>query len=301
MKSISILGCGWLGLEVAKYFIKKEIQVNGSTTSKEKTAILKNEKIKPYILQLTEKNIEAYKNNSHDFFKDFFHTDIALINIPPPRENKDFYKVQMEFIKNYLLKNEKATKKIIFISSTSIYKDYPADLNKEVIEKDVETKEEAARKDIFDAENIFVEASKNKKLETVVLRAGGLMGGKRVAGKYFAGKKGLNTGSIPVNFIHRKDLVEIISIISDKLVENILFNSKKRNKFEVFNVVCPTHPTRQKVYKKNAKDYNFEAPTFQENTETPNYKVVDTNKLKDILNYEFHYPNPLYFPIESDI
>ena len=85
------------------------------------------------------------------------------------------------------------------------------------------------------------------------------------------------------------------------MVGNTLFNNKQSNKFEVFNVVCPTHPTRQKVYQKNAKDYNFEVPTFQEDTETPDYKVVGTDKLKRVLNYEFYYPNPLYFPIENDI
>lgn len=299
MTSISIFGCGWLGLEAAKYFVQEGIKVNGSTTSQEKIEHLKTEQIKPYLLKLEEDTIEKYKNNSNDFFQDFFHTDIALINIPPPKENKNFYKVQMEFIKNHLIQNSEATKRIIFISSTSVYKDYDATLNKTVVESDVESIDEAARKDIFEAENIFVETTKNTKFEVVILRAGGLMGGKRVAGKYFAGKKGLNTGNIPVNFIHRKDLIAILSIIAQKLVGTRLFNAYKRNKFEVFNVVCPFHPIRKKVYQKNAKDYNFEPPSFETSTQTPDYKIIGTEKLKNQLSYKFMYPNPLYFPIES--
>ncbi len=299
MNSISILGCGWLGLEAAKFFIEKGIQVNGSTTSKEKLEILEAENIKPYHLELNEENITTFQSNSKNYFKDFFETDIALINIPPPREDKQFYKTQMEFIATHLLENENATKKVIFISSTSVYKDYDSKLNKEVIESDVQELEEANRKDIFEAENVFIQASKIVDFQVVVLRAGGLMGAERVAGKYFAGKKDLNTGHIPVNFIHRKDLINIISVIFEKINKKTLFNDKKGNKHEVFNVVCPIHPIRQKVYQKNAIDYNFESPTFQNNEQMLDYKLINSNKLQKKLGYEFIYPNPLYFPIES--
>jgi nucleoside-diphosphate-sugar epimerase len=297
MNSISIIGCGWLGLETAKFFIEKGIYVKGSTTSKEKKEILEKNGIKPYLIELNEENSKNF--NSEDYFKDFFETDICLINIPPPKEDKQFYKTQMEFITTHLLTNNKATKKIIFISSTSVYKDYDVKLNKEVIENEVQSLEEANRKDIFEAENVFVEASKKEDLEVVILRAGGLMGAKRVAGKYFAGKKDLNTGHIPVNFIHRKDLINIISLIAEKICKKSLFNDEKHNKNEVFNVVCPIHPIRQEIYQKNAEDYNFEAPTFKNDEEMPNYKIINSNKLQEKLGYEFIYPNPLYFPLES--
>ncbi|AFM03862.1 UDP-glucose/GDP-mannose dehydrogenase family, NAD binding domain protein [Bernardetia litoralis DSM 6794] len=305
MKSISILGCGWLGLETAKFFVEKGIQVNGSTTSKEKIENLEKKGIKPFHLELNKKNINKFKNNSNEFFKDFFETDICLINIPPPKENKEFYKTQMEFIATHLLKNKKATKKIIFISSTSIYKNtlqLSVSLRTtqlESFEDDVQTLEKANRKDIFEAENVFIQASKTNDLDVVILRAGGLMGGKRIAGKYFTGKKDLNTGQIPVNFIHRQDLINIIYLISEKTDKKSLLIDKKCNKYEVFNVVCPIHPIRQKVYQKNAKEYNFEAPTFKNNNQTSDYKIINSNKLEKILGYEFIYPNPLYFPVES--
>jgi len=301
MNSISILGCGWLGLETAKFCIEKKQKVNGSTTSTEKIEILEKEGIKPCHLELNEEKIKSA--NSNDFFQDFFETDICLINIPPPRENKEFYKTQMEFIKNHLLENKKATKKVIFISSTSIYKDSTFPLSastiKESFENDVQNVEDANRKDIFEAENVFIEASKKTDLEVVILRAGGLMGGKRVAGKYFAGKKDLNTGHIPVNFIHRKDLINIISLVAEKISENTLFNHKNTNNFEVFNAVCPIHPIRKKVYEKNAIEHNFEAPTFLNDEQMIDYKIINSEKIQEKLGYEFIYPNPLYFPVES--
>jgi len=305
MNSITILGCGWLGLEVAKFFIEKGIIVNGSTTSKDKIEILEKEGIKPYLIDLRKENIQ--NSDDKNYFKDFFETDILLINIPPPKEKKEFYKTQMEYIKNHLLQNNKATKKVIFVSSTSIYKDFQIQLNTEflpttkfeVIENDVQNSEQANRKDIFEAENVFVQTSKTTPLETVILRAGGLMGGQRIAGKYLAGKKDLNIGLIPTNFIHRKDLTTIVWQIAKKMKENTLFNSEIQNKSEVFNVVTPEHPTRQKVYQQNAKDYNFESPTFKNDNQLLDCKIVSSTKLQNQLGYEFIYPNPLYFPIES--
>ena len=81
--------------------------------------------------------------------------------------------------------------------------------------------------------------------------------------------------------------------------KKILFSKENGNKYEVFNVVCPIHPIRQKVYQKNAMEYNFESPTFQNNEQTPDYKLINTEKIQKKLGYEFIYPNPLYFPVES--
>ena len=51
-KQISILGCGWLGLPLAKHFISKNYEVKGSTTTQEKTQMLADNKISPYLIKL---------------------------------------------------------------------------------------------------------------------------------------------------------------------------------------------------------------------------------------------------------
>ena len=57
MTQISILGCGWLGLPLAKSLIEKGFWVNGSTTSLEKIAVLKNEGITAFQIEVTENEI----------------------------------------------------------------------------------------------------------------------------------------------------------------------------------------------------------------------------------------------------
>ena len=47
---IGIIGCGWLGLPLAKEFISNNYKVKGSTTTKEKLEILKTEGIEAYLI-----------------------------------------------------------------------------------------------------------------------------------------------------------------------------------------------------------------------------------------------------------
>jgi NAD dependent epimerase/dehydratase family enzyme len=43
-----------------------------------------------------------------------------------------------------------------------------------------------------------------------ILRCGGLMGAERIPAKYFAGKT-INTGAIPVNYVHQEDAVGVVT------------------------------------------------------------------------------------------
>ena len=67
-KKISILGCGWLGLPLAKSLLSKSYEVKGSTTSESKIDLLKNAGISPFQIQLEENQIigtiEEFLNES---------------------------------------------------------------------------------------------------------------------------------------------------------------------------------------------------------------------------------------------
>ena len=74
---IGIIGCGWLGLPLAKTLILNNYKVKGSTTTKNKLEILKKEGIEPYLIEITENSISASINS---FLNEL---DILIINIPP--------------------------------------------------------------------------------------------------------------------------------------------------------------------------------------------------------------------------
>ena len=109
------------------------------------------------------------------------------------------------------------------------------------------------------------------------------MGGERIPAKYFAGKT-INTGKIPVNYVHQEDVIQIISMILAKGFWN-----------ETFNVVSPVHPKREEIYLKNCQELGFLRPIFEEPTEEIPFMIVSPQKLILQTGYSFIYANPLDF------
>ena len=147
MKTYSILGCGWLGFPLAESFIKDGIQVKGSTRSKEKFSVFKEAGILPYQI-----NIDERPN-----FSDFLDADVLLIMITS-KLFEEYENLVAQIEQSYV-------KKVIFISSTSVY---PRG-NKEYTEED-ETVDNLLTK----VEPLF---TKNKNVTTTVIRFAGLYGG----------------------------------------------------------------------------------------------------------------------------
>ena len=81
MKQISILGCGWLGLPLAKSLIEKGFSVNGSTTSVEKIAVLENAGIHSFLVSLSAVEVSNETKISIENFLQ--NSDVLIIDIPP--------------------------------------------------------------------------------------------------------------------------------------------------------------------------------------------------------------------------
>ena len=261
---ISILGCGWLGLPLGKYLVRNGHSVKGSTTSESKLALLSEVGIIPFLLEFSPK-IESKNLNN------FLTSEILVITIPPRagKYGDDFHVQQMESLLECLPSS--TIKSIIYTSSTSVY----PNLNRELTEDD----EVIENHVLVKVENLL----KNLPQNVAILRCGGLMGAERIPAKYFAGKT-INTGKIPVNYVHRDDVIQIISII----VEQGFYN-------ETFNVVSSEHPIREEVYLKNCEDLGFEEPIFEKSLEEIPFKIISPQKLIQRTGYKFIYANPLDF------
>jgi nucleoside-diphosphate-sugar epimerase len=194
MKNVSILGCGWLGKELAVDFIKKGYKVKGSTTSKEKLEELESVDIIPYLADISEKSIQ----------QEFLETGVLIIAITS-KEVEGFKWLISEIEKSNI-------DKVIFISSTSVY----PSLNKEMTEED-----ETIDSPLVEIEGLF---RNNNKFQTTILRFAGLFGGNRQPGNWFADRK------IPhpkgyVNMIHREDCITIIEKVIELDVFGDVFNA----------------------------------------------------------------------------
>ena len=169
---IGIIGCGWLGLPLAKEFISNNYKVKGSTTTKEKLKILKNEGIEAYLIEIAENSI----SDSIDSF--LYELDILIVNIPP-KIRKEVNTSYSEKIKR-LIKQSNKVKNILFISSTSVY----GSMQGKIDSNTIALPDSENGKEILKTENLV----KNK--NNTILRFGGLIGEGRNPLKYLIQKRG---------------------------------------------------------------------------------------------------------------
>lgn len=267
---ISILGCGWLGLPLAEQLRDAGHIINGSTTSPQKIELLKGKDINPFLLKLNP------QLNCHEC-DDFWDAKVLVLNIPPSKGRDNVKKYHPKQIESVIKKIKKApVEQLIFTSSTSVYPEKPGIVD----EVDVEHGN-AARPSgnaLLKAEKLLLSQDK---FNTTVLRFGGLYGYDRHPAKYLAGRENISKGNAPVNLIHQDDCVAIIQKIIDEEVTG-----------EVFNGVSDGHPPKYMYYPAAAESLNLEPPTFEEDGEK-DYKVVSNRKIKELLNYNFKYPNPM--------
>lgn len=262
MKKISILGCGWLGLPLAKALLTNGFLVKGSTTTVAKIAVLESYGIQPFHIIVKENeiigNIEGFLENS----------EILIIDIPPKlrgNSSENFiYKIKhlLPFIENSSIEN------VVFISSTSVY----ADDNSIVTEETITKPESESGKQLIEVEQLLLN---NKIFRTTILRFGGLIGDDRHPVYFLAGRKNIENPNAPINLIHQKDCIGIIL----KIIETNSWN-------EIFNVVAPFHPTRKEYYSQKALEFNLEIPEFDESKPSVG-KLISSEKIEKILGYNF--------------
>jgi nucleoside-diphosphate-sugar epimerase len=261
-KTISILGCGWYGLALAKTLLQMGLKVKGSTTSPQKTEALAAEGIDPYLVNFAA-NSETYQDG-------FFNCDTLLIAIPPKAragEGADFIPKIKGMIKAII---HHQIKKVIFISSTSVY----ADLNTEVDENTAPQPNTESGKILFAAENLLKDETV---FETTIIRFAGLIGPGRNPGRFFAGKKNIPNGEAPVNLIHLDDCIGLTKAILSKDAFGCLFNG-----------CSPDHPTKSQFYTRAAINAGLEKPEFI--YELKEWKIVNSVNAGLILDYHFSTP-----------
>lgn len=263
MKTISILGCGWYGLPLAKELLRQGYRIKGSTTSADKLATLQGDGIEPYLIN--------FENGKNRFDAHFFDADLLIISIPPKSKSPSL-KDYPDKIKAIASAAENAAiKQIILISSTAVY----ADGNFIVDEDSLPGPESESGKIIFGAEETLKQHSG---FDTTVIRFAGLIGPNRNLAKHFAGKTGIANGLAPVNLIHLTDCIALTIAI----IEQGAFG-------KIFHGVSPHHPTRAEFYTKNCLANGLEEPQF--NQELLAWKQIESVNVPKLLDYRYQVNN----------
>jgi hypothetical protein len=238
--------------------------VKGSSTTPSKLQDLEEKGISSFLIDLPSTTNK----------KDFFDTDILIINIPPQTRSKDtdhHYKCIQSIVADI-----PPTVKIIYISATSVY----PDVNRKITEEEVVDRNSDRAKALWQVEELL---QKTFPQSLTIIRMGGLLGYDRIPGRYFAGKE-ISNADQKVNYIHRDDAVGLIESIINKALWN-----------EIYNGVAPLHPTRKEVFTLNAEQVGFDLPIItDENTENAE-RFISSDKIAQKAEYSFIYPDPRYF------
>ncbi|SHF79021.1 Nucleoside-diphosphate-sugar epimerase [Salegentibacter echinorum] len=265
--NISILGAGWLGLPLAKMLQEEEHVVKASVTSREKMQILQEAGLTPYELKVLAEGVQG------DLTAFLANSELLIIDIPPGlRSNPEADFVgKIERIITYVEKS--VVEKVIFISSTSVYKDdenFP-----EYTEEDKPNGITNAARQLSESEEKLLGI---KEVQTSIIRFGGLIGPGRHPVNYLTNKTGVKNPKAPVNLIHQKDCIAIIQQIIEKEAWG-----------KVFNAAYPEHPTKEDYYTETAKKLNLNTPSF-DLTAVSKGKIIGSVNLKKELEFEFTAP-----------
>ncbi|MBK5210551.1 MAG: NAD-dependent epimerase/dehydratase family protein [Flavobacteriaceae bacterium] len=232
--------------------IQQGHKIKGSTTSEAKLSGFQEIGIVPFII-----NLDNLKEN----ISAFLDSEILIVAIPSKN---------IEGFKNLLSYIEKSPiKKVIFISSTSVYGN-----SNEVLTEESNTLSSA----LTTIEMLF---KNSVRFDTTIIRFAGLFGYTRKPGNFFSKGRKIPNPEGFVNMIHQDDCLQLI----EKIIEKNAWN-------QIFNGCADTHPTRREFYTKATLGIGIELPDFEDTAEIQQ-KIISNKKSKKLLGFKYKYGNLL--------
>ena len=247
-KKITLIGCGWLGLPLGISLKEKGYDVFGSAQSFEKAEYLSNLGLHGFIY--SEDNLANIPSEAK-------HSDVLIINFPPSKSTN--YEEQIRV----LIEQFSADTKILFTSSTSVYKDIDGQID--------ENGELNESHQVALAEQRVI----NSNHAYCIFRLAGLIDENRHPIKFLSGRETQNALG-KVNLVHKND---VISAIQTQL------SSTKWN--TVYNVSSPEHPSRRDYYTKCADLRGLAHPIFTSNGSDG--KEISSEKMTKSLDFQFNH------------
>lgn len=275
MKTVSIVGLGWLGFPLAQHLKRAGWNVKGSKRTLEGGEEMRLRRVVCYPLDITPQ-----LNASPDDLALLLEADSLIINIPP---SAHFFEPQAYVEGVQRLVNEailQGVNHFIFISSISIFPQQSATFDENSpIEPDSEV-----GKALLELEQWLANLTE---VDCDILRLGGLVGLDRHPVYHLAGKSVISGGSQPVNLVHLTDCILAI----ESLLETA-------GGFRCYHLVASQHPHRQVYYQTMAKRFGLPTPEFE--AEPPFERIILANKICEELGFIYQYPDPYQMDLANE-
>lgn len=209
MKTWGIIGLGWLGLE-----LKNRLEADGD-------------------------EVWGTHSQEFNFQSDPFpqkEADLLFLNTPP---------IVSMSPTDYVRKISSKAKKIILISSTSVYGRNSGKIDETTFPLPITN----SAKWLVEVENRL---RSQFGVRLTVIRPGGLIGGDRHPIKSLSGRTDVADGNHPINLIHRDDLIGI-TILAASI-----------SGLSILNAVAPFHPAKRDYYADCAEKLCLPMATFND-------------------------------------
>ena len=265
MKSVAIVGLGWLGLPLALHLKELGWCVKGSKQSPDDAQKLHQLGIETYPFSLS---VEMKRLPDH--IRPLFNVDALIITLPPSRFSSQQYCEYLAFLTNQAKKQ--GVQHLIFTSSTSVFPNISGQFD----ESSQLSAETEMGKTLIQAEQYLFQSGIS---HCDILRLAGLIGKQRHPVKFLAGKHNLK-GYSPVNLVHLEDCIQAITAL--------LMNP---NGLRTYHLCAPIHPTRAEYYTKAAVFYDLSIPQFECSDSDPK-RIIMADKICRDLGFAYRYPNP---------
>lgn len=271
IKTISILGAGWLGLPLGRHLRQEGYQVKGGTTSADKLPQLEANGLAPYLFTVNATGMQGKVD-------DFFASDLLIITLPPGgRRDPAAARAYPGKIEQILrAATMVSVSRLLFTSSTGIYGPIAGPVN-ETTPPQART---ASGRALARVEAMF----RRQPVPVTILRLAGLAGPHRHPGRWFGGREHVPGGEEAVNLVHQQDVIRfILAVITQSAWGH------------TFNVCADEHPLKRDYYPFAAAQLGLAPPTFEEPTERGGGKIIDNRFGKTELGFVYRYPDPFGF------
>lgn len=284
--TVSLLGCGWLGVALAPALMERGFFVRGSTTRPARLSVLSSIDVEPHLLRIdpleadTEPTGDPTAGDSS--IARFFGSDTLVINMPPETAmGADYHPSQ---VREILSRAGDHVRHILYVSSTSVY-----GASQGTVDETTTPKPDAGSGEILlKAEELIAEfvartaATGSRSVSATIVRSAGLIGPGRHPGLFLAGRKNVANGDSPVNMIHQLDLVQIlVSLIADHV--------PAAGRVEIYNAVSTDHLSRREFYTRAAVAVGVVPPTFavespSDSTPASQTKLVNSVRVSGLVS-----------------
>ena len=255
-ETLSLIGCGWLGKSLALDLKTSDYKIIATSLSDKSTDFTQNGI--PYIQMdvATDLVDERIKNS-----------DIVIYMIPP---------LSLSHVKHFF-DQIPSDKKIIFISSTSVYGKNLGPVDEDTINHACSTSSPL----LLETENYI----KNRFSLATIIRPGGLYGKKRHPLYFLQGKTELVGGHAFLHLTHLDDCLSAIKAV----VKNSAWG-------ETFNIVGDVRLRKNEYYPMMAAKLNLTPPQYLQYEKSMKETIISNTKSK--LKLSMTYLDPIEYSIK---